>query len=209
MRKILIIFAMIIFTVSCEEKHSEIVIKGLENVYSDKSNTIEKLCLDEYELFYFYHKNNNKYYKSIKLNKISSDLWIGITGNHINNKNYKEEKIYYKNGKYYDSGTDKERKDLDDIKPYFQNDTFKHDEFEVIHETNDIFVSSDIPSLYAKYKDKKPFNDYFSHADIKDENEDITIYAQYGDGKKYPSYLDVYLERKNEQLGESCILKTN
>ena len=121
MKKTLIIFAMIIFTVSCEKKHSEIVIKGLENVYSDKSNTIEKLCLDEYELFYFYHKNNNKYYKSIKLNRISSDLWIGITGNHINNKNYKEEKIYYKNGKYYDSGTDKERKDLDDIKPYFQN----------------------------------------------------------------------------------------
>ena len=74
--------------INCIQKKtdSKTVIEGLEKIYNNKDNTIEKLCQDRYELFYYYTKNNNKYYKEIKLNRISSNLWIGTIKKSINEK---------------------------------------------------------------------------------------------------------------------------
>jgi lipoprotein len=212
MKKLLILF-VILLVISCEKKRqSEFVIKGLEKVYSNKNNTIDSLCRDKYELFYYYNKGNNKYYQKITLNKTSPDLWSGVVINNVNDTNQKEEKIYYKDGKYYNVDSNKERKDLENIRPYFQNDIFNNREFEIIHEVNDEFGPPDIPSLYAKYKDKKSFNSYFYKVIGKtiDSDDDITVYAKYeNDNKEYPAfegYFEVYFERNNEKLGESCYL---
>ncbi|MDO5088183.1 MAG: hypothetical protein Q4D53_00195 [Leptotrichiaceae bacterium] len=211
MKKLSVILTIALLIISCEEKQSKTVIKGLEQIYGNKSNTIEKLCYDKYEIFYAYHKGKDRYYKEIVLNKTSSDLWTGTVESTVNNKMSKEEKIYYKNGKYYDSKNNKERKDLDDIKPYFQNDVFTYDEFEVTEEVSgeDIMSLPSTPSLYAKYKDKQSFNDYFTKAgaDIKFKNANPTVYAKYSDGKKKPKFFEIRLRRKNEGLGESCLLK--
>ena len=210
MKKILIILILVILSVSCrkKEKHSEIVRKALEKIYGNKGNNIEDICADEYELFYSYMKGNNEYDKTIELKKVSSDLWEGITTSDINDKNYKEEKIYYKAGKYYDSVTNKERKDLREVRPYFQNDIFKYEEFEVIHDLDDFSDGSPDYSLYAKYNDKTSFNSYFNEADIKDRNEDIIVYANYNDGKdEYKKKIELWLERENEKMRESCHLR--
>ena len=196
--------------INCIQKKtdSKTVIEGLEKIYNNKDNTIEKLCQDRYELFYYYTKNNNKYYKEIKLNRISSNLWIGTIKKSINEKEIKEE-IYYKDEKYYVKDTVKEIKESY-IKPYFQIDIFKNNEFKVINEVDEIDdIGETMPSLYAIYNDIRSFYYYFSEADIKDKNEDIIIRAKYGDGKKYPNYFEIELESKNERIGERCILKNN
>lgn len=210
MKKILIILMLVILSVSCrkKEKHSEIVRKALEKIYGNKGNNIEDMCADEYLISYSYKKNNDKYHKSIQLKKVSSDLWEGITTSDINDKNYKEEKIYYKAGKYYDSATNKERKDLREVRPYFQNDIFKYEEFEVLDNLDDFSDGSPDYSLYAKYNDKTSFNSYFNEADMKDRNEDIIISANYNDGKGgYKKKIEFWLERKNEKMIESCYLR--
>ena len=101
------------------------------------------------------------------------------------------------------------------MKPYFQNDIFSYDKFEVENEEDD-FRPPPVPALYAKYKDNKSFNDYFSKiGGITNENEDITINAKYQNDDKEPiasrGYFEIRLERKNEKsndrLGESCFLK--
>ena len=209
----ILMFLLPIFIYTFMQKpQSKFVIAGLEKVYNSKDKTIDDLCRDHYELSYSYYKDNNEYYKNITLNKMYSNFWTGIFINDINNKAYKEERIYYKNGKYYESDTDKEREDLNKMmRPYFQNDIFSYDEFEVEDEVDD-FGPPPVPALYAKYKDNKSFNDYFSKiGGVTNENENITIYAKYQNDDKEPitsrGYFELYLERKHEYLVESCLLK--
>jgi len=142
---------------------------------------------------------------------MSSNFWTGIFISDIND-NYKKEMIYYKDGKYYESDTDKEREDLNKMmRPYFQNDIFSYDEFEVEDEVDD-FGPPPVPGLYAKYKDNKSFNDYFSKIGrVTNENEDIIIGAKYQNDDKEPitsrGYFKLYLEREHEKLDENCFLK--
>ncbi len=209
----ILMFLLPIFIYTFMQKpQSKFVIAGLEKVYNSKDKTIDDLCRDHYELSYSYYKDNNEYYKNITLNKMYSNFWTGIFINDINNKADKEERIYYKNGKYYESDTDKEREDLNKMmRPYFQNDIFSYDEFEVEDEVDD-FGPPPVPALYAKYKDNKSFNDYFSKIGrVTNENEDITIYAKYQNDDKEPitsrGYFEIHLERKSEDLRERCLLK--
>ena len=209
----ILMFLLPIFIYTFMQKpQSKFVIAGLEKVYNSKDKTIDDLCRDYYELSYYYEKNNIEYYRKIVLNKMSSNFWTGIFISHINGKVDKEERIYYKNGKYYESDTDKEREDLNKmIRPYFQNDIFSYDEFEVEDEVDD-FGPPPVPALYAKYKDNKSFNDYFSKIGrVTNENEDITIYAKYQNDDKEPissrGYFEIHLERKSEDLRERCLLK--
>ncbi len=120
------------------------------------------------------------------MNRISPNLWIGTIKKSINEKEIKESYI----------------------KPHFQIDIFKNNEFKVINEVDEIDdIGETMPSLYAIYNDIRSFYYYLSEADIKDKNEDIIIRAKYGDGKKYPNYFEIELESKNERIGERCILK--
>ena len=209
----ILMFLLPIFIYTFMQKpQSKFVIAGLEKVYNSKDKTIDDLCRDHYELSHYYKENNIEYYRKIVLNKMSSNFWTGIFINDINNKADKEERIYYKNGKYYESDTNKEREDLNKMmRPYFQNDIFSYDEFEVEDEVDD-FGPPPVPALYAKYKDNKSFNDYFSKIGrVTNENEDITIYAKYQNDDKEPissrGYFEIHLERKSEDLRERCLLK--
>jgi hypothetical protein len=117
-----------------------------------------------------YFKNNKGYNKKISLSKIGNSIWEGKY-----QVNEEIIKIRYVNEIFYDL-ENKKIKELENFKLFFQTDTIKKNEINILGEVEK--KDSMFPALFAEYKDKNSISSYISQFGIKENFEKIKIYSQ-------------------------------
>ena len=197
-----VLFVLLYVIIFHDYKTSEKTKKFIVSQYSDKNKTIDTFCADYYHLGKVYIENGISYSETLDLQKIEENKWIGKYYKSINEAGETIE-ILYKNGKYYDSKTDKE---ITSFRPYFQNSVIKYDELETTEEVSMGIISDYTPNegyFRGKYLDKKSFKEFFKDSDWNLEGDiKIDVYYQ----SIEPLYYQMRLETENGELvlSEKC-----